>query len=181
VTRRVRAALAVAVLGLVAVLAAAGTAAGSSSDPLSRAGRAADRLDTIDRAAEAGYAQFLGCVHEPGMGAMGMHFVNGTLVGDGVLDVDHPEAVMFEHRSFGHVAVLGVEYIVPQSLWDAAHSSPPSLFGRTLKLIPEPNRYGIPPFYEIHAWTEKANPAGDHADFNPRVVCPAAPDRAPAS
>jgi len=36
------------------------------------------------------------------------------------------------------------------------------------------NRYGLPPFYELHAWLWKHNPAGMFDDWNPRVVCPAA-------
>ena len=33
------------------------------------------------------------------------------------------------------------------------------------------NRYGIPAFYELHAWVWKDNPAGTFADYNPDVTC----------
>jgi hypothetical protein len=39
-------------------------------------------LRDVTAANDAGYGQFLGCVDEPGEGAMGTHYVNGTLVGD---------------------------------------------------------------------------------------------------
>jgi hypothetical protein len=39
-------------------------------------------------------------------------------------------------------------------------------------VVEEPNRYGIPTFYELHAWAWKANPNGAHEDWNPKVLCP---------
>jgi len=48
----------------------------------------------------------------------------------------------------------------------------PSLFGQPFVLVPDANRYGIPAFYELHAWAWKANPTGRHADWNPTVLCP---------
>ncbi len=32
-------------------------------------------------------------------------------------------------------------------------------------------RYGLPPFYELHAWIWKRNPSGTFSDWNPRVSC----------
>jgi hypothetical protein len=40
--------------------------------------------------------------------------------------------------------------------------------------VPAGNRYGLPSFYELHAWLWKPNPSGVFADYNPRVHCPAA-------
>src|SRR6476659_844676 len=47
----------------------------------------------VNSATAAGYGQFLGCVSGPDHGAMGVHYVNNTLYGDGLLDVAHPEAL----------------------------------------------------------------------------------------
>ena len=175
----------IAAVAALPLLAIAGYAAAGGQSDLAAVRDATNPYHDIGVARNAGYTTELAlfgttttCISNGTEGAMGIHMVSSV---DGTLDETHPEALLYEKRNDGSFKLAGVEYIVPQSLWDAAHSSPPSLFGQTLKLIPEPNRYGIPPFYEIHAWTEKANPAGDHADFNPRVVCPAAPDRAPAS
>ena len=43
-------------------------------------------------------APFLGCVSSPQDGAMGIHYVNGDLVGDGKLDAARPEARMYEQK-----------------------------------------------------------------------------------
>ena len=76
----------------------------------------------------------------------------------------------------GRLGLLGVEYVVFQAAWDAADAEPPALFGETFNLVPEPNRYGIPAFYELHAWAWKENPTGAHEDWNPQVLC-TTPDR----
>src|SRR5882724_6467049 len=39
----------------------------------------------VNAATAAGYQPFLGCVSGPDHGAMGNHYVNGPLVGDGLL------------------------------------------------------------------------------------------------
>ena len=51
------------------------------------------------------------------------------------------------------------------------HTLPPSLFGQEFELVATPNRYGLPPFYELHAWLWKHNPSGMFNDWNPRVSC----------
>ena len=45
--------------------------------------RATERYQDVTAATAAGYALFLGCVSSPQGGAMGIHYVNGDLVGDG--------------------------------------------------------------------------------------------------
>lgn len=126
-------------------------------------------------AAEAnGYAQFLECVSEPGEGAMGIHYVHGELVGDTLLDPLRPEALMYEPQADGRLRLVGVEYIVFQAAWDTEHAAPPQLMGQTFTLVPEPNRYGVPAFYELHLWAWRHNPSGAFYDWNPRVACPAA-------
>jgi predicted ATPase len=37
--------------------------------------------------------------------------------------------------------------------------------------LDSPNRYGLPPFYALHAWAWKVNPSGDFFAWNPRVDC----------
>ena len=41
----------------------------------------------------------------------------------------------------------------------------------TFNFTGSPNRYGLPPFYELHVWAWKANPRGAFADMNPAVSC----------
>jgi hypothetical protein len=147
-------------------------AGGNSQDGLAQIRRATGRFRDVDEATDAGYVQFFGCVHEPLAGSMGIHFVNGTLVGDGVIDAPKPEALMYEVKANGRLELLGVEYVVFKEAWDAGHTGPPELFGQTFNEIASPNRYGIPAFYELHAWAWKANPTGAHEDWSPKVLRP---------
>jgi len=123
----------------------------------------------ISQAMAAGYQQFGGCVSGPEAGAMGVHFVNGSLV-DGTLDVEHPEALIYEIRN-GAARLVGVEYIAPAPAWDAAHEGPPVLAGHHLQLVGAPNRYRLPALYELHVWAWRSNPNGAYVDWNPRVTC----------
>jgi hypothetical protein len=34
-----------------------------------------------------------------------------------------------------------------------------------------PNRYGLPPFYELHVWARRNNLHGMFVDWNPAVSC----------
>lgn len=133
--------------------------------------KATARFQSIDNALAAGYAQFLDCVSEPGEGGMGTHFIHGELVADAVIDALRPEALMFDKRSNGTMRLIGVEYIVFQDAWDAENAAPPSLFGETFHLVKSPNRYGVPAFYELHAWVWQHNPFGMFEDWNPRIGC----------
>jgi hypothetical protein len=102
---------------------------------------------------------------------MGIHYVNGGLVGDDAVNPERPEALVYEPARNGRLRLVAAEYIVFQSAWDATHSTPPSLFGEEFELVGSGNRYGIPPFYELHAWLWKHNPSGMFEDWNPRVSC----------
>lgn len=118
----------------------------------------------------AGYGLFHGCVAGPQGGAMGVHFVNGDVVGDGELDASRPEALLYEAKG-GKMRLLGVEFVVIAEAWDAKHDMPPVLMGQLFNYVGSPNRYGLPPFYELHVWAWQNNPSGMFADFNPQVSC----------
>jgi hypothetical protein len=160
-----------AVLSLVAwsAMAVRGAAAspGSLVDQVRRATQA---YHDVAAARAAGYAQFLGCVSGPQEGAMGIHFVNADLVGDGVLDPARPEALMYEPRG-DRLRFVGVEYIVLAEAWDARNSAPPTLLGQSFHYTGSPNRYGIPAFYALHVWAWKQNPRGTYVDWNPHWEC----------
>ena len=79
---------------------------------------------------------------------------------------------MYEVAPNGQLRLVGVEYVVFQEAWDAEHDELPTLFGQPFNVVEEPNRYGIPAFYELHAWAWKTNPTGAHEDWNPTVLCP---------
>jgi hypothetical protein len=125
---------------------------------------------SVQAAEAAGYGLFHGCVSGPQEGAMGIHYVNGDLVGDGEVDAAHPEALLYEVKN-GEAQLLGVEYVVLADDWNAKHPAPPVLMGQLFNYVGSPNRYGIPAFYELHVWAWKRNPAGMFADWNPQVTC----------
>ena len=113
------------------------------------------------------------CIAMPGMGAMGIHFVNGGLVGDGKVRLKQPEAVVYA-RENGHRRLVALEYVVLRKDWERSHGANahrPWLYGHRFNLTHAGNRYGLPPFYSLHAWIWKDNPAGRFAMWNPDVQC----------
>ena len=163
--------------GLIASLLVMSFASVASADGggqgrlLSQLRKATSQFRRVSNAQATGYAQFLDCVDEPGQGAMGIHFVNGDFVGDTVLNPKQPEALVYEPGEHGQLKLAALEYIVFQAAWDAQSSAPPMLFGEMFHLVSSPNRYGLPPFYELHVWAWKTNPSGTFYEWNPRVSC----------
>jgi hypothetical protein len=108
------------------------------------------------------------CVSGPNEGAMGVHLVNPNRVGDGILDATQPEALIYEPLSGGEFRLVGVEFI---ALASALPQDGPSLDGHLLNFVGEPNRYGLPAFFEMHVWAWEDNPNGNFADWNTNVSC----------
>jgi hypothetical protein len=161
------------VLLLIALTSVALASSGSSKPATTLAEtvrQATAQFKDVRKAEAAGYALLHGCVSGPQEGAMGIHFANGGLVGDGELDAMKPEALLYEPKD-GKLQLVGVEYIVLADAWNAKHQTPPVLMGQLFNYSGAPNRYGIPAFYELHVWAWKNNPNGMFADWNPRVSC----------
>jgi hypothetical protein len=111
------------------------------------------------------------CIDNPA-GGMGIHFVNGARVGDPTETASQPEAVIYEPMKDGSLRLVAVEYVVLKSDWEnAGNTEPPSLYGKSFMFVPAGNRYGLPDFYELHAWIWKHNPSGLNEDWNPNVTC----------
>ena len=113
------------------------------------------------------------CVSGPNGGAMGVHFVLTARIGDGKLDANEPEALIYEPRPDGSMRLVGVEFIVLAADWKRLHPEgpAPSVDGHLTHYVGEPNRYGLPAFHELHVWAWEGNPTGSFADFNPAVSC----------
>lgn len=139
--------------------------------------RATAQYRDISAAEAAGYGEFrdaqgIACIALEGVGGMGVHYVNGALVGDAVLDPLRPESLVYAPGRGGNLKLAAVEYIVFKEVWEAAGNlEPPSLFGVEFDLVPSPNRFGIPAFYALHAWIFRNNQAGTFAPWNPKVTC----------
>ncbi len=124
----------------------------------------------VNAATAAGYQPFLGCVSGPDHGAMGYHYVNGVLVGDGELDASRPEVLIYEASEEG-LQLVGVEFVVLADTWLAHHNSPPVLEGQSFQFVSSPNRYGLPAHFELHVWAWRDNPNGAFVDWNNKVTC----------
>ncbi len=163
-------------IGLVTVLSLLLVAGGSvamagGQAQLASVRAATQRFHDLQVAKDAGYGEFYLCTDHVTDGTMGQHYVKGAIVADGAIDALEPEALVYEPKPNGGYRLVGVEYVVFRDAWDATHDAPPALFGRTFSLIDAGNRYGLPDFYELHAWIWRPNPSGMFNDWNPKVSC----------
>ena len=143
------------------------------SGDLVRAVRDATRRFHDVRQAEAeGYHLMFGCVSGPDDGAMGLHYVNLGLVGDGVLDPAKPEIVIYEPLPNGGRRLIGADFLIFADAWHASNpGATPQLGGQLMHLIDSPNRYGLPTFYTLHVWAWKPNPTGAFVNWHSDVSC----------
>jgi hypothetical protein len=150
------------------LLAGVAYATAETENPLATAVREAnDRFKDVSVAVSEGYAP-IPCTSGIDGGAMGIHYVNPELIADEAIDLAHPEAVMYS--ADGKQTLLAVEYITTKG--------PAELKGHLFSFTSEPNRYGLPAFYELHVWAWMPNPKGAFADMNPDVSCNGVPVRA---
>jgi hypothetical protein len=156
---------------LVPVLAVAGVALAGGL--FGEARNATADFRDIEAAKEAGYtvrvadAAGIECIQSAD-GTMGIHMLNPSLL-DGTIDEAKPELLVYEPGHKGRMKLVALEYLVFQAEWKG--SEPPELFGQEFSLTPEGNRYGLPPFYALHAWIFRNNPSGALAPYNPKVDC----------
>jgi hypothetical protein len=129
------------------------------------------RFRDVNRAMAEGYQLLFGCVSGPDDGAMGLHYVNMALVGDGVLDPRRPEIVIYEPLPNGGRRLIGADYLVFADAWHAANTGTPELMGQLLHLFESPNRFGLPAFYTLHVWAWKRNPKGAFVNWHANVSC----------
>jgi len=132
--------------------------------------RATAQYQDVEVAIANGY-QRGPCVSGPNRGAMGVHFINGSLLGKEI-DAETPEALIYEPTRDGRMRLVGVEYITFAADWVA---EVPTLDGHLFHYSGSPNRYGIPAFYELHIWAWRNNPDGTFSDWNAHVSCDAQP------
>ena len=129
---------------------------------IARARAATTAFKNVDAAVAAGYPRETDCVQYQPHGAMGYHFNNPALK-DATLEVEKPEVLVYEKRPDGTFQLNGVEYFVPFTAW--TKTEPPTIMGQNLK-----RAEGLG-FWYLHVWSEKSNPSGIFADWNPNVKC----------
>ena len=117
------------------------------------------------------YTAAFGCVSGPGLGAMGIHYINGDLVGDGEIDAEHPEALVLRTcwrcPAVGRGRVhCGCSHVVDKSQGRASNARRPSL---SVRKQSKPVRH--PSLLELHVWASRDNPGGAFVDWNNKVSC----------
>ena len=122
----------------------------------------------------ADYQLMFGCVSGGDFGAMGLHYVNASLLDDGEVNIEKPEIILYEATSSGGIRITGADYLVYADQWDADEThqgQPPQLDGQLFHRFDSPNRFRLPAFYTLHVWAWKDNPVGTFANWNPDVSC----------
>lgn len=115
-------------------------------------------------------------------GAMGIHYGHPALLGlipgsrptngrDAVIDPLRPEVLMYEPQADGTRRLVGVEFVVYRSAWDAVNTSPPTFFGVPFDQLFGPHAHGHADHYELHLWLWRNNPLGMFSPWNPKVSC----------
>ena len=132
---------------------------------------ATERFQDVEAAKAEGYVLQFGCVSGSDAGAMGMHFVNGPLVGDGELDPTRPEIVIYEPLPNGKLKLIGADFLVLADAWNTKHAGPPQMMGQLFHLFEAPNRFGLPAFYTLHVWAWKDSPTGAFVNWHQNVSC----------
>lgn len=117
----------------------------------------------LDKAQHDGYHALLACFDLSGVGGMGQHYVNLSLL-DGSVDPMQPEALVYEVDS-NKLKLVAVEYIIPIDAWTSSQA--PTLYGKQFTRL---DSLGL---WALHAWIWKPNPDGIFANYNPSVpMCP---------
>jgi hypothetical protein len=116
-----------------------------------------------------GYFSTLGCVVIEGQGGMGVHFINGQLIGP-VPDPMKPPILIYDVVG-GKLELVAAEWFVPLA---TGVKERPVLFGRPFDGPMEGHEPLMPAalhHYDLHVWLFKPNPAGLFNSTNPDVKC----------
>jgi hypothetical protein len=157
--------------GIWASALACGTAdAHDTPDPvLNRSREMAAKYINIEVAKAEGYQQLFECTTHDEHGTMGVHFIHHVRAGDGKLVLGVPDVLTYEPETDGSMQLVGMEYIVFEKDWKG--EGIPEFLGRTLQRKTTVGVHPVDPYYELHVWHWRHNPAGMFADWNPYVSC----------
>jgi hypothetical protein len=173
----------------------AGTPAVVQQD-LAVARQATARFHNVEVALAEGYVPTPECAAIPGVGGMGVHYINPALMGltiqdgrvhglDAQIDVTKPEMLVYEPQADGSLRLVAVEYYASRDAWGGG--APPALFGQPFDYneddpsTPVDEAHGFTTHYDLHVWLWRNNPAGMFAPWNSAVTCPAGAPHADAA
>jgi hypothetical protein len=143
----------VAAAAVVAVSVVGVAAASGEANQIAQVRSATAKYHNLAAATTAGYEDLHLCVD-----MMGEHYGKVSSFGDGVLDANDPEALVYEHRRNG-LALVAVEYV----------STGPG----TVPGVGDLHYNPVVNLWVLHAWVWKHNPGDMFDDINPRVGdCP---------
>ena len=151
----------------------------SSSPLMAKVRDATEPFKDVNVAIAAGFVQGTMCVNVDGR-SMGIYFVHSDLIGGSALDVNQPQALIYEPLSNGSLRLVGAEYIMLASVWTKQHpgANPPALEGQPLNLVESPisyrradYRHSLPAFYDLSVLAWEHNPVGTFADWSTGVSC----------
>lgn len=159
----------------------------AESQELAEVMQATVRYEDVTVAEADGYVSTVACIEVPGLGGMGVHYVNFGLAEDPAVDILTPEALLYVPID-GGFKLVGVEYMtIPlanttegPSPWFGPEDNPPpqgwlttapTLFGETMEGPMAGHGPGDPWHYDFHVWLWQQNPLGIFVDFNPNISC----------
>jgi hypothetical protein len=148
---------------------------------LAQAAAATARYHRESEALNDGFIATEECASVPGLGGMGVHFLNVPRTMDVTVNAGEPELLLYETTGNGNRRLVGVEYFAPVISngvpWFGHTPTPvidnpaPVLFGKTFDGPMPGHEPGMPWHYDLHVWIWKHNPSGLFAPFNPTVQC----------
>jgi hypothetical protein len=125
------------------------------------------RFKDVNQALLEGYIPVSGCEAAPGMGGMGIHYLNPLFANDLVNDPFQPELLLYAPDDLGGLTLLGPEYFQAE-----AGQPRPFIYGQPFDGPMPGHNPTMPTHYDLHVWLYKYNPSGLFAPFNPNVKCP---------
>lgn len=135
----------------------------SEAELLQAVRKATAKFHSTTQAIAAGYVPDEHCVSVPGLGGMGYHWANPSLV-DPFHDPLKPEVVLYAPGPGGNLRLVALEYVVINV------GQPAPTFGD------QPFDVGgtpVPvPHWSLHVWLYENNPSGMYTPFNPNISCP---------
>lgn len=132
-------------VSMLVVLASGAAHADGSALLVEHVRTANNRLGDVSVAVSEGYGP-IPCTGGSSGGMTGITFVNPDLLKDDMIDIAHPEAVVYEPTGDGKLELVAVEYL--------AFQGPAELEGHSFRVLNAPNPYGGGPLYNLRigAW-----------------------------
>lgn len=158
-------------------------------EELSAARAATAKYHDVNVALADGFISTFECVSVPGLGTMGVHYINPSRMSDLSVNERTPEMLLYIPQPDGSLRLVALEYYAPVLVadqngvhpWFGGPNDPPpnvvnpapTLFGRTFEGPMAGHAPGQPWHYDLHVWAWRNNPNGLFFDFNPKLTCPA--------